>query len=524
MEDILIDLGNSVSIDTSDVFIGGDQDIVSESEALVGPPGPPGPEGPAGRDGVDGQAATVTVGSTTTTSPGTNAQVTNSGTSSAAVLNFSIPRGNQGEAATVSVGSTTTGAAGSNASVTNSGTTSDAILDFTIPQGIAGNAATITVGSVQTVAPEYPATVSNSGTTSAAVLDFNIPQGIQGVPGQDGQDGAPGQAATVTVGSTTTGSAGTNASVTNSGTSSAAVLDFTIPRGADGADGQDGQDGAPGQAATITVGTVTTGAAGSAATVTNSGTSSAAVFDFSIPQGAAGQNGQDGQDGAPGAAATITVGSTTTGSAGSSASVTNSGTSSAAVLDFVIPRGDTGAAGADGADGADGYSPTATVSQSGGVTTISITDKNGTTTSSITIPTQLSDLGGTVSTSQIANNAVTEAKIDLTSFSMTSNVATLNSTYITSGSARWIKLGRMVLLNISDWTITANIPSNATTLAISNLPKASTYSTYGHYVINGPSRKIRLGFNSDATSMNFFWANGAAATELCGQIIYFTDD
>lgn len=375
MEDILIDLGNSVSIDTSDVFVGADQDIVSESEALVGPPGPPGPQGPAGRDGVDGQAATVTVGSTTTTSPGTNANVTNSGTSSAAVLNFSIPRGNQGEAATVTVGNTTTGAAGTPAAVTNSGTSSDAILDFTIPQGIAGNAATITVGSVQTVAPEYPATVTNSGTTSAAVLDFNIPRGNDGAQGDPGQ---PGQAATVTVGSTTTGAAGTNASVTNSGTTSAAVLDFTIPRGADGADGQDGQDGAPGQAATIAVGTVTTGAAGTPATVTNSGTSSAAVFDFSIPRGADGADGQDGQDGAPGAAATIAVGSTTTGAAGSSASVTNSGTSSAAVFDFVIPKGDTGAAGADGADGVTpSITASATVSNTTGIPSCTVT-KSGT--------------------------------------------------------------------------------------------------------------------------------------------------
>jgi len=40
----------------------------------------------------------------------------------------------------------------------------------------------------------------------------------------------------VTVGTTTTGEAGTNASVTNSGTATNPVLDFTIPRGADGAD------------------------------------------------------------------------------------------------------------------------------------------------------------------------------------------------------------------------------------------------------------------------------------------------
>ncbi len=100
-----------------------------------------------------------------------------------------------------------------------------------------------------------------------------------------------------------------------------------------------------GTAATASVGTVSTLAAGSSATVTNSGTTSAAVFNFSIPQGSAGPQGPQGIQGTPGVqgiqgpAATITVNSTTTGSAGSSASVTNSGTSSAAKLDFVIPTG-----------------------------------------------------------------------------------------------------------------------------------------------------------------------------------------
>lgn len=50
-------------------------------------------------------------------------------------------------------------------------------------------------------------------------------------------------------------------------------------------------------------------------------------------------------------AATVDVGTVTTGAAGSSASVTNSGTNQQAVLNFVIPRGDTGAVGATGATG-----------------------------------------------------------------------------------------------------------------------------------------------------------------------------
>ena len=47
---------------------------------------------------------------------------------------------------------------------------------------------------------------------------------------------------------------------------------------------------------------------------------------------------------------------------------------------FGIPRGPKGE---DGADGADGYSPSAVVSKSGGVATVTITDKNGTTSAEI---------------------------------------------------------------------------------------------------------------------------------------------
>ena len=52
--------------------------------------------------------------------------------------------------------------------------------------------------------------------------------------------------------------------------------------------GATGPAGAQGAAATVAVGTVTTLAAGSQATVTNSGTAGAAVLNFGIPQGATG--------------------------------------------------------------------------------------------------------------------------------------------------------------------------------------------------------------------------------------------
>jgi Collagen triple helix repeat (20 copies) len=55
-----------------------------------------------------------------------------------------------------------------------------------------------------------------------------------------------------------------------------------------------GPSGPAGAAATVSVGSVTTGAAGTQAMVTNSGTTSAAVLNFTIPQGAAGSNGTGG--------------------------------------------------------------------------------------------------------------------------------------------------------------------------------------------------------------------------------------
>lgn len=120
--------------------------------------------------------------------------------------------------------------------------------------------------------------------------------------------------------------------------------------------GDTGAKGDTGSAATIAVGTITTGAAGSSASVTNSGTTSAAVFDMSIPKG---------DTGSAGTAATIAVGTVTTGAAGSSATVTNSGTSTAAVFDIAIPKGDkgdTGSAGAKGDTGTAGSSVNVTVS------------------------------------------------------------------------------------------------------------------------------------------------------------------
>lgn len=56
-----------------------------------------GPQGEPGQPGVDGQAATIQVGAVTTLEPGQPATVTNTGTDTAAIFDFAIPRGEDGK-------------------------------------------------------------------------------------------------------------------------------------------------------------------------------------------------------------------------------------------------------------------------------------------------------------------------------------------------------------------------------------------------------------------------------------------
>ena len=209
--------------------------------------------------------------------------------------------------------------------------------------------------------------------TGAVTLAFGIPQGPQGPkgpegpqggPGATGPQGKPGEAATVEIGSVTTGAPGTSAEVTNSGTAKAAVLNFTIPQGPQGAKGDPGPQGPQGETgegfavkgyfATLSAlqSGVPSPSAGDAY-----GVGSAEPYDIYIWDGVNSAwvnngplQGAQGPQGKPGEAATIEIGTVTTAPAGSDAAVTNSGTSSAAVLNFTIPQGATGPKGEPGAN------------------------------------------------------------------------------------------------------------------------------------------------------------------------------
>lgn len=132
--------------------------------------------------------------------------------------------------------------------------------------------------SVSTSKQSVTATV-NDQTVNASVAGGGA--SVATVAGGFGATGAAGAAATVTVGTVTTGAPGSSASVVNAGSSSAAVLDFTIPAGAAGANGAAGATGPAGSSGVISV----------SAPLTNSGSSSSASIALSVGAGLAVSSG-----------------------------------------------------------------------------------------------------------------------------------------------------------------------------------------------------------------------------------------
>ena len=174
-------------------------------------------------------------------------------------------------------------------------------------------------GNTPGQSPAFWAVLAAQGTAGASgATGATGAQGLPGLPGAPGAAGAPGPVgATGATGMNFRGAwiVGTgyaaNDAVTFGGSTYLAEMSnsssepdlypqaWTMLAQAGGA-GPSGPTGAAGAAATMTVGTVTTGAAGTQATVTNTGTSSAAVLNFTIPQGAAGPAGSGGSGGGAG--------------------------------------------------------------------------------------------------------------------------------------------------------------------------------------------------------------------------------
>ena len=411
-------------------------------------------------------------------------------------------KGDTGDPATVEVASTTTGAAGTSASVVNEGTSTNARLAFTIPKGDKGDKGD----------KGYSPVVLTTRKDNYVEIDAQNETFTSVAKVYDGEDG---EAATVTVGSTTTGEAGTEASVVNSGTTSAAVLDFTIPKGDKGdtgsagapgsdgyspiatvsksgdtatititdkngtttatvSDGQDGATGSPGQAATIAVDSTSTLPAGSSATVTNVGTSSAARLAFGIPKGDTGAAGADGD------AATIAVGQVETLQPNQSAYVTNVGTSSAAIFNIGIPKGDKGDAGAGSGDMlASTYDPNGTVAAAGGIPDYVAGELPTVNNATLTIQkngTDVATFTANSSTNTTANISVPTATSDLSNdsgFITSSSLPTKTSDLTNDGSD-----GTSTYVEADDL---ATVATTGAYTDLSGTPSLATVATSGSY-------------------------------------------
>lgn len=189
------------------------------------------------------------------------------------------------------------------------------------------------IGTVETLQPGEDVYCYLTGTRDHPVLNFGIPMGYTGANGQDGADGTNG-ADGITPTTTVTSITGGHNVAFDYGVSDPRNTDFNVMDGVNGTDGTNGQDGV---SPAVTIGTITGG-------------HSVKITDKDHPTGQT-FNVMDGTNGSAGAAATIAVGTVTTGLPTDPAAVTNVGTSSAAVFDFTIPKGDKGDTGATGPAG-----------------------------------------------------------------------------------------------------------------------------------------------------------------------------
>lgn len=211
-----------------------------------------------------------------------------------------------------------------------------------VPKSLSGSAAWPTIPSAVEQALEqleelnqHPPIPGNGGYW--LVWDLERDEYVTSdLPLPDVSVGPPGQAATIKVGETVTGDPDAPAKVENTGTESAAVLRFIIPRGATGPTG-----------ATPDISVEVTGLpAGSEPTVEVSGTPEAPAIALGIPAGRQGDPGGKGDPGDPGHTPSITIGQVETLPAGSSVTASITGQTPNLVLNLGIPQGQQGDTGA----------------------------------------------------------------------------------------------------------------------------------------------------------------------------------
>lgn len=105
---------------------------------------------------------------------------------------------------------------------------------------------TTLVNAINEVLSQVGTGGGGSGTIDPEAIAQAVEAYLEANPPAQGTPGPPGQAATIAIGAVVTAEAGTEASVTNSGTPTAAVLNFVLPQGPTGPKGETGPIGPTG--------------------------------------------------------------------------------------------------------------------------------------------------------------------------------------------------------------------------------------------------------------------------------------
>jgi hypothetical protein len=226
--------------------------------------------------------------------------------------------------------------------------------------------------------------------------------------------------------------------------------------------------------------------------------------------GPQGNTGATGATGAAGAAASIQVGTVTTGAAGSTATITNSGTSSAAVFNFSIPRGDTGATGATGAGVAVGGTTGQVLAKIDGTnyntqwvnqtvdTNTTYTQNASTTTGGANLNLVGSD-STTDSVKFASGTGITVSRTDADTITIASSVTDTNTTYAISAETN--AAGADIRLSGSDAT-TDNLTIAAGTNVTVTRTDANTITIAATAGSSTVSETLRtLCYNADSVTL-----------------------